>query len=517
MSAQIGDYIHYHFSNYLAFGLSRKISVKQQKSTRGYNNPSAHQNALYAHVNGLKSQIRRILSSQKEEAKLYELQKRFNKYSSSKNYNGKITDINMLNQIDQAVYQYMATKINGLQPSDIDWDKLTINPSALQKIKVEQASVKLAASTLTVNSIGKGNVFYAGSFQKHVQDVRSLLEQARNSSSYNELNIKLSAIERASQTWKGALPISTLSYVNNNETFNYVNELSKIARDLLKVSVLQEMEGTLAEAVAAAVLRGVQEVGKKGTQEIFKHIQNSVVGSIKSNNIYITDNFASGVDMDTVFNIPKTKHISKNGIGWQVNLKTQGKIDVAMQINDEAYLASVKSYNLSNAGKLNTKNKQQYALTLVKGTPLLYLLQNDGYFVNHYLNQTVDTIESRYKNVIKQANKVMKELIILRSLAGGGQQSNSKTSGVMANLFIVNDKSGIGGIRIMSTPMVLEQLIAYNGLDQVNISNFNLNKTWDNSWGSSANARITKLISQLYQTKINASINLSQIKNMMFL
>ena len=53
---------------------------------------------------------------------------------------------------------------------------------------------------------------------------------------------------------------------------------------------------------------------------------------------------------------------------------------------------------------------------------MLFLLSNQIRFLNHYLNQTVDTAPG---NIITEANKEMKAMILLLSFTGGGTRKDA--------------------------------------------------------------------------------------------
>lgn len=512
MGQKIGDYVHYHYSNYLAFGLARS----RQGITNNANNYNtyAHQEGLYNHISVLKKQLRNSLSREAEQKKIQIIQNKIDKYYSSFKNSKEILSTADLNDMQNAIYQYMAQKVNGLQPSDIDWETFTIRPEALKKVDINKINITdsriLSATTLMKSGVGKGSKFYARSFHNHIIMLKELLKQASNLSNYNQLLSKLNQIEQATKNWKGQMSISALQ-TSGKKT--YVEELQDIAKILLKVSMLEQLEGDLSEAVSRAMQISISEVGTDAVNKILKILEEDVIGNDASHNIYVQKNFTPSIKLDKVFE--NTKGLSKQGKDWKVNIATKGKIDIQFNIDDTAFNGSVKSYNLGLAGLINNRTQREYEMSLVSKTPLLYLIQNDGYFVNHYLNQTVDTIESRYRNVIQQANKAMRELILLRSLAGGNLQVNKNSA--MANILIINDKSGKGKMKAISIATLLERLIERHQLDSgLYIQGFDLNRTWANEWASSPQVRITKLLNQLYKTKITTALKLSTIKNIVF-
>lgn len=159
---------------------------------------------------------------------------------------------------------------------------------------------------------------------------------------------------------------------------------------------------------------------------------------------------------------------------------------------------NAKSYNL------NSRNKYANSISVVSNTNLLYLFQKKGEFLNHYLNQTVD---SAPRNSIIYANQIMRQMILLQAIVGNTMRfsNGKKLINISSGIFALNDKTkGSGAVRLYSVNQMFEKIIQGNYYD---IDNLPLNQTWDNAKSDIGKwHRIDNILSAVRKQNITASI-----------
>jgi hypothetical protein len=132
--------------------------------------------------------------------------------------------------------------------------------------------------------------------------------------------------------------------------------------------------------------------------------------------------------------------------------------------------ASIKNYNLENP----SEKMQRKGLVLVRDTNMIYALQHNARFLNHYLNQTAapDDPDRAPSRVVFNANKMMQEMLLLLAFSGGGDKADINLSRKHAGIFIINDKSkGSGGFKIVSMVDLYKQLLKMKDSFNVTLPN----------------------------------------------
>lgn len=199
-----------------------------------------------------------------------------------------------------------------------------------------------------------------------------------------------------------------------------------------------------------------------------------------------------------------------------IDIPTQNKVDMTITLKDgEDLNFSLKNYNLNYADA-----KKNGMITLVSGTPLLSLIQNenDNDFINHYLNISLPHLATKGATTYemdtyakaKEYDTVMRELILLKAATGDNVykwNEDSQTFGTIgtANVFMVNDNSK-GRIKIISMQSLLEKVYASKGYT-VGLPSY---QSW-NRKEEHVKTRIAGIVTQLHNTKIHAAVKASAV------
>lgn len=502
---KIGEYIHSKYENYLNFGLARNFGTSHMKATK--------QGDLTSFLNDARQRSYAMFASNKD-AQFIKLLENQISYIMKPEENSGIGDYKDLRQ---AVFKHMQQFVANLDENDIDWNTLSLKPSAtkkLQKIsKEELANVlgdnALSTSTLQSSSLGKSGQTYTAAFWRQIKNLNAainvLSQKASNQAKIGDLSKTLASISKQAV----ALGWGKSGLQQGNGSL--VKELRALAREVIKSASLAQFEGELGEAVVAQASSGLAGAIEDG----YKNIVGTVVGSIKGKNIYIEKSFMNGLDVGQIIGQRGFQRgtNSTEEIVWQTKSDVKGKIDVSIEVDEKEINANIKNYRLNST--------KPYDIKMVRGTNMLYLFQNQSRFLNHYLNQTASTSPL---GVTMQANQIMKQMLLLSSFTGGGARTDI-TSGKQANVFVINNKS-TGTVKIVPIYKLFDTIIRNN--KKLNGVDINLpdGQQWNNTYikatdyspsatSIAAVKRITTLLQAVRKYKIDVVIKSGYIKQLL--
>lgn len=501
---RIGEYIHSKYENYLSFGLAHSSRQK-----------AVQKNDLTSFLDAARNHAKAALSSAKDAQFISSLEQQIAYIMRPDKTNG----IGNYEDLRRAVIAHMQQFVSSLNENDIDWNTLSLKPSATKKLqnisKSELTAVlgdeALSASTLRSSTLGKSGQTYTASFWRQVKNLNAAIKilstKISNQPKINDLTKALSSISQQAI----ALGWSKSGLQVSNE--GLTAQLRTLARDVIKSASLAQFEGELGEAIVAEASNSINGVIKDGYEDIV----GKVVGSLPGKNIYVEKSFMKGLDVGSIIGAQGFKRgVNSTGdIIWSTSSNVKGKIDVMIEVDEKEINANVKNYRLDSTNPYNIK--------MVSGTNMLYLFQNQARFLNHYLNQTASTTPL---GITMQANQIMKQMLLLSSFTGGGARTDI-TSGKNANVFVINNKS-TGTVKVVPIYKLFNMIVnANNRLNGIDI-NLPDGKQWNNTYvrandyspsaiSAAAKQRITTLLQAVRNYKINVSINSSYIKSLLFI
>ena len=497
---KIGEYVHWRYANYMRYGLSRKLS--NQSSSQG-----ALTKFVYEARQEAIGQLRRI----NHQTRLKELEEKMQYIMGKRTFKNEIVDASTIATIQKTLLENITKIATNLTVEDIDWTTLSLTASGKEKIKagnidmnklieeIEKISPNGRVLKLTTlkNRLKSGNHNIAD-FRQRINNTLAVIQSiGLGQQEEQKLIQKVSAIE-------AQLGGKTSGRFTNT---SLIDELTTLARETIAAYSVSQFEGEIAEQFVALAGSTMAAIGQKAMSE--------VVGGLAEKNIIKSNDFMKGLNPESI--LGKGYRKSSNGLYWETINDVQGKVDVNLTIDENIIGASIKNYDLSST------NPKLKGVKLVSNTNLLYLFANKAKFLNHYLNQTVDTAPV---SVIQEANEMMKLMILLSAFAGGGQRLGS--GGIYTNradIFVINDKSQKYGIKVFSISELFETIIQspnlYGGI-QTSIKS---NQRWSNKFytedgsgiqilnSAMANKRIEQVLAQVHSQKISASIGLSHMQN----
>lgn len=506
---KIGEYIHSKYENYQSFGLARNFGTSHTAASQRGN--------LTTFVNEARARAKGTIMKESNQNFIHDLEKQMAYIMNP----GKTSGVGNYNELREIIVSHMQQFASSLNIDDIDWETLTLKNSAIEKLQkvsskeLEEAlgDKSLSTNTLRTSRLGKGDAMYIRSFWKQVQNlnaaIKVLSKKNGQQPSLTSLSVSLSDISK--KAVQLGLNKKSGSITMGDDQKSLIQDLRALAKQIIKNAAVSSFEGELAEAVVHQASLSLAGVADKGCEKI---ISNLIGSNRQGKNIIPDAKFAKGLSGKEILGKGYQKGALADGsIVWETSGNPQGKVDVAITINDDEINANIKNYRMDST--------RPYDIKLVSGTNMLYLFQNQTRFLNHYLNQTASTTPL---GITMQANQVMRQMLLLSAFTGGGARSNILTN-KSANVFIINDKS-TGNIKIVPIYSIFDTIIRSN--KQLNGVNINLPKyhQWNNEYVRATeysisatrvavNQRITTLLQAVRQYKIDVSIGNSYIKSIL--
>lgn len=518
----IGNYIHYKYDNYRRYGLQ----LKGKESTK-----VLHKGSLNKYLDEARNEARQFAQGSVAANQALALQNYLNKLQLN---NVNNTNTNQDEDLQGVVMQEFHKFFSSLSSEDFDWSTFTLTPAAKQKLrseKVDQAQVAqilgsnaklLKVDTLLQSSLGSrakqagvGNT-PVHAFQTQIANLRAALQVLQQDLSVGTTTIKkieknIEALEKAKIDMSKTVNVHGGSGIFKegkngvSEEYSILQLIRLTAKAIYAQAAISLIEGTFFESVLAGAAQQLAQAGQQGFEEVCEAL---VSGAAKGQAAIQSNNFSSNINLNTALGNKYQVSENINGIINYTIGAQQGKMDVKIMDNANSLISgiSAKSYTMSNLAPKHSN------ISVVSGTNILYTFQKKGEFLNHYLNQTVETVP--ISSVISQANEIMKQMILLTAIAGGGirinETTNLKQSQMQSSIFALNDKSQPGGVRIIPVSQLFSKLISHG--DQLYNINMSDGHTWPNKWGSTKWDRINSLISAVHQYKIKASISKNAFK-----
>lgn len=501
MSA-IGDYIHYTASGYEKHGITKDGNFV------AYNYAIMKNNIM-----------KRINSSQLTSKDKEQLQKALNNILSDNDKSGSVeskirTEIqNILEE------QFMETL------GKIDWETGNISAASVQTSKegtkskittdANQDSIQLKTILSRIRALEgiRDNLGTSAKKTELTQKIQEIYVQLNYILTNGKKIGKLTELKNTKLEGMTNNKLISINSLGENED-NLITKINTLMKAYAATPAINLQKGTLFEYVIALAPAIARVNAGENLEDVLNELKQSVVGDARSQ-IEINfdkNDFTKDIDINQ---LSLKNYAVSDGIGGRTAIAynaSQEKIDIILSWNGKYIPISAKNIKL-NSG---------YDVHILSGSSLLYLIQDESPdFVNHYFNivaehgsfvngepiNNSDKINQNYQ----AAHEAMKYILFFKAISGQtyGRQG--------AEIFLVNDNSQEGGIRILEIADIVQK--AVDNLDKFAIITSNgeaiENISIKNNWSSSGySERITNFINSVHQQKISASIKASTIREM---
>jgi hypothetical protein len=513
----IGNYIHYSKTGYDLYG------------NNGWNNKinSTNRYAVFReYKNNFAKKIKNKKSPMTKEERIelrnsiYELTKAGDEYQKG-NTSGNAELDKLFTYIQDAVNQKI---INSGTTTDINYNTGVITLNGIQSyLSTQKLNLKKGLSE-------NAKFHYLKTVNNKIKELNNAVEllskelepgnikRQECEAQIKQINEKWEEIKKYARESRSGKNIvldkqyfsSIYSTINQNLNSNLslntslFDDLAKLETELKVTGYENVAAGLWMEMVTAFAMAKADIEASENADEIINNIVTSIIGTTGKEKLSLkTENFSG------LANWAKDGNWSLEGDEMKLYSyasDTQGKIDVSLEYQDKNIGVSVKNAKLDNP-KFNETH-------IVSGTNLAFLIQDEDHdFVNHYLNTIAKHGKTRHDtvniilmptNMRKQASLAIGMVILYKALSGDTFQRNKADIMVIKN----KGKSGKESIMVLDIPYIVQQ--AENKIDEAVAITFNGKDYRDyileNAYEESYQKRITKIITDIRRTKVNAAL-----------
>lgn len=305
---------------------------------------------------------------------------------------------------------------------------------------------------------------------------------------------------------------------NGADAKSLVEQINKLNQEIGQIlggtgGYSNQYQGLAAELMVADAVRSV---GKSVLKKAIKQTVKAVGDKEISRSAFDIQKVGQFVDkmLGTDGMKGNYKEIKKDK--YHATLKTtQDKVDVEAVYKDEngkilqPLRISVKNINASSS----------FDIHILRGSSVLQMLQDDGEFLNHYLN--IVPIRDKGQNagnaLREEYHQVAKAMILARALTGSSFRVN-KSGGApynqQVNAFFILDNSRGRFVAYAMNDIINQISNNLQDLHTIETGDFdNALSSLKNTWVSgprspeAADSRIVNLLAQLHQMKLNVSLS----------
>ena len=501
--AQIGNYIHYHFQNYLKYGTARKIRDERISS-------GAKIASFDSMITSLETST---LAASPNMGKAQQLEDALNYFCNTKGSKAP-KGIELSDSDRKMIENFLLEQLK--KSYDIvgaDFERTAIGKDNLGASYEKNLSIKEAHS-LKSSEAGESGTFYLKWFEKRVDDLMQIAKALNESIEYGKTDPMTKKAEALKAQWeslksevlsktgkvKGGIASGRMSpgMLGYSDVASFQEDLVKLGKEVYAAAAVWMIEGKLAEDLVAVISYVVENKANLESANLLKILENRSVGTTLAGRSMI---LKSDFDTNVLSKMQPTlsKSFNEDYMGYSLKGNPQGKVDVNASFGQ----ASVKNYYL------NSKTTNKEGVSLVTGANLFNMLAQEPLFLNHYLNVAGDNVTHTSQYFLQDANRALKRFLTTQAIAG--LKNREKT----ANLFVINDKA-TGRYRVYAISDLLKRCREQDNLIKITLGDreFSNGLTWQNTWvGRSAfnsadlaNQRIANLLSQLL-IKVSVSIH----------
>lgn len=522
---QIGNYVHYRFSNYWANGLNYENGstpdpelVFQNQRTKLLNSLPDRGNYKATIKSTLEAQLNFFFNSNNAQS----INLGFTQEEQQQLHNAviKIFEQAMASlsvNLNDAKINYKNLHATGGQSIDLMGESVEFGKMRKNKLggksgrSTKESSVYRRVSALIALRDSLANNDISSNFVNQV----NLLEQ-NYGDLINELALSVGGNTGIIRGQGSNILQSKSMSLNTQRKKDFITEINSLIQQTKKTTNTQ-ITGYLGEYIPAISQYIFNQAAIKGVEECLAELSDA------NFNIDLIVNRVIG-DKRTRKVLQKSTIIGKKGntsstdaqvgdVGIRTNY-TQDKVDVVLDLPDNKTInASMKNINFAAAQRMGR------GINIFSGVSILNFLQDYPIFTNHYLNITANlgrlAFDKAPNELIKKAHEEMKMTIALHALTGGvwGQSAGgSINKTAQAEILVINDTSKkYGQFQVYFMSDILNKI--QSNLDLITIEGLNTTHSnwWEGELGVKNNQlafkRVANILVNLHSQKLKVSIS----------
>lgn len=487
MANRIGNYIHYHKSNYIKYGIGVKNKFDPQFSYGQYRNrllKEYQDNKLHAFAIRYEKTLNSFYSGVGRMRLTEEMSKEKQK------------------QLEQAINNVLLKQLKHVST------KLVVGTDGRFKSvkQISSASQPFHYTKAVVNEHFKKRTtsIHRDTLKNYLIDIQNKASMLTNTANSQELKSILNKLnttaDKIDQYLKKNLPSSSQKFSIDGKLGSILNQILECYHYNFSLSnahnngIIGEVMGAFA---AEFVIQGANVEIDKIEKEVVKKLTSTQRSAPKAE--IKTSGKHSGLNhaFSSVFAIDWSKWTMDQGA-------SQNKADITVDFDNKPIGISYKKYSANSVKKFGVKTVSETSL-------LTYLIDEDTNFINHWLNLVTLADESKANiddsfllKKRQEAQSIMKLIIALKSVRGAaGREGN-------ANIFAINKGKNI--FKVYTLYDIIKKITLNKSLTGVRVEGMQDRyiQEWSGkrlvySMKESPN-RISELLSKIHEEKISVHL-----------
>ena len=491
MANKRGNYIHYHKSNYIKYGIGIKNKFNPQFSYNQYKNK-----LLTLYRNG------KILGfAQKYEKILNDIYGGIDKTDRTNSISREKQE-----QLKNAINNVLLNKLNNVA------SKVVLDNNGRFTTVVSAGGSNISSFNYTKSAVKQHFSNRKGSIKKstlikYQQDIQNKIKLLRAYSNDKQLEKVIAQMGSTFNAIKNYLKNNIPQHkdqkflINDGSLGAILNQVIECYNYDFNLNYYLN-NGLIGEVMGAFAAQFVVNELNTEVDKMTERVVKSLTGTQRSSpTLSVISKNISKKPVNGVF----SEKFSLGWSNWRMNQNmTQNKADISVNFNNTPMNISYKKYGSNTIKK--------HGIATVSGTSLLtYLVDEDTNFINHWLN-LVTVSDSDKANIgssflaskKQEAQRIMKLIIALKSIRGAQGRTGN------ANIFVVNKGKNV--FKVYTLYDIIQKISQGNALNGVEISGLSdeYKQNWKGHWGIYSMAqspnRISELLGKIHQEKISVHL-----------
>ena len=463
MAHELGYYVHARLMNYRKYGITKK-----QEGSEGFTSAMMKQKQKILQQAKMSTQSESIVQEYQDLLNFF-----LGDNSKGNKFFGKEWTESEKQQIQNSVVSGVQSEFG--TNAFIDYNRLygeilsgSFHNTEIRVTEQMKKGIKLGKNY----QVGQGARVPKDALKRRLSTLIQGVNQLPNTADNMQIITKALQLRTQWRVIKKDMSLGQGKYVDTSKYANFITDLNNSFKEW-KMNTSTAIRGKLLEgflSIAAGLTEKALGLQINNTlAEGFTPIK--TLGSQKKQNALLSTNITT--------QIPFNKVIANSNYSIAYEDPATGlKIAATENLTSQKVDAVITLPVLNIPIGINAKNFNRFTfedISVLSGKSLLVLLQDESVFANHYMNimASHETVGDVGANGINRervlAQEIMKLTALSYAIKGGVTTLNGNNHHeATAGLFITNDMSGIGRIRIHTIDEILN--IAFNNIELIKIN-----------------------------------------------